>query len=300
MSDAPTTRNSTAKPRVAVIGTGLMGGPMARRLLGAGHAVTVWNRTRAKAEALSEGGATVADTPVDAVSDADIVVTMLPDGATVDAVAADIAPIMTRGAILIDMSSTAPAEARARAARIEAMGLHHLDAPVSGGTRGAEAGTLAIMVGGDEAVFERAAPTLAAMGRPVRVGPHGSGQLAKLANQAIVAVTIGAVAEAILLAGRGGADPDAMRAALAGGFADSVILQQHGARMTARDFAPGGPSAMQLKDLRNASEEAAAHGLFLPLVEQMRERFATLVDEMDGARTDHAAILLELERRNGL
>ena len=132
------------------------------------------------------------------------------------------------------------------------------------------------------------------------MGPAGSGQLAKLANQTIVAVTIGAVAEAILLARKGGADPDALRDALSGGFADSVILQQHGERMTRRDFAPGGVSQFQLKDLRNATDEARSLGLELPLAEQMRERFAILVDEMGGARTDHSAIYTELERRNGL
>lgn len=291
---------SLDRPRVALLGVGLMGERMGRRLLAAGHPLAAWNRTRAKADALAPDGARVADDPSDAVRGADIVITMLSDGAAVDSVVVEAAPAMTRDAILVDMSSTAPAEARERAARLAAMGLHHLDAPVSGGTRGAEAGTLAIMVGGEEEAFSRARATLAVLGRPVRVGPAGSGQLAKLANQAIVAVTIGAVAEAVLLARAGGADPDALRDALAGGFADSVVLQQHGARMTARDFEPGGPSALQLKDLRNASAEAASLGITLPLTEQMRERYGTLVDEMGAGRTDHAAILLELERRNGM
>ncbi|MEZ5449989.1 MAG: NAD-binding protein [Thiolinea sp.] len=124
------------------------------------------------------------------------------------------------------------------------------------GTKGAEAGSLAIMVGGDQAVFETARPVFEAMGRPVSVGPTGAGQLAKLANQAIVAVTIGVVAEAMLLAEQGGADPAAIRQALKGGFADSIILQQHGERMTTGNFTPGGPSKFQLKDLNNILEEA--------------------------------------------
>ena len=132
------------------------------------------------------------------------------------------------------------------------------------------------------------------MGRPVRVGPDGSGQLSKLANQTIVAVTIGVVAEAMLLAEKGGADPAAIRDALKGGFADSVILQQHGERMTRRNFVPGGLSKFQLKDVRNVMEEAADCGITLPLAEQVTNRYQRLVDEMDGADLDHAALYLEL------
>ena len=285
--------------RVALLGTGLMGAPMVRNMLGAGHEVAVWNRTRAKAEALEGDGARVADTAADAVRGAAFVVTMLADGPTVGAVLDDVLDALEEGAVHIDMSSIKPEEARAHAERLRGAGRHHLDAPVSGGTKGAEAGTLAIMAGGEAAVFERAAPLLASMGRPTHVGPDGAGQLAKLCNQAIVAVTIGVVAEAMLLAQRGGADADAIRDALKGGFADSVILQQHGARMTARDFEPGGLSKFQLKDLDNALGEAEGVGLALPLTEQVRERFATLVHEMDGADLDHSALYLELERRQG-
>ncbi len=171
---------------------------------------------------------------------------------------------------------------------------------MSGGTKGAEAGSLAIMVGGEAAVFERAAPVFAAMGRAVHVGPAGAGQLAKLANQAIVAVTIGVVAEAMLLLQKGGADPAAVRQALKGGFADSVILQQHGERMTEGNFQPGGLSKFQLKDLENAMGEAGKYGLRLPLTGQLRDRFETLCREMDGGDLDHSAIYLELMRQNGM
>ena len=287
--------------KLALLGTGLMGGRMARRLLGAGHEVAVWNRSAGKAAPLAADGARVADTPTEAVDGAEAVVTMLSDGASVRALLDDgLADAMDPGAVLIDMSSIKPAEARDHAALLRERGREHLDAPVSGGTMGAENGTLAIMVGGRAGAFERVRDVFAPMGRAVLVGPDGSGQLAKLANQTIVAVTMGAVAEALLLARRGGADPDALRDALKGGFADSVILQQHGGRMTARDFEPGGPSRLQLKDLRNAAEEAASLGLALPLAEQMRERFQVLVDDMGGGDTDHSAILTELERRNGL
>ena len=156
------------------------------------------------------------------------------------------------------------------------------------------------MAGGDEAVYQDAVPVLSAMGRPVRVGPDGSGQLSKLANQIIVAVTIGVVAEAMLLAEKGGADPAAIRDALKGGFADSVILQQHGERMTTGNFEPGGLTKMQLKDINNALEESGQHDLILPLTQQMQARYTSLVEEMDGADTDHSAIYLELLKQNNL
>ena len=221
---------------------------------------------------------------------------MLSDGPAVGDLlfAQGVAAAMKPGAAVIDMSSIKPAEANDHAARLAALGLGHIDAPVSGGTRGAEAATLAIMAGGDQDVFDRAAPVLSAMGRPVRVGPAGAGQLSKLVNQTVVAVTIGVVAEAMLLAREGGADPAAIRDALKGGFADSVILQQHGERMTTGNFTPGGPSRLQVKDLDNALEVSRAAGLTLPLTEQVRDRFARFVDDLDGADKDHSGLWLEL------
>nr|MCU0957078.1 NAD(P)-dependent oxidoreductase [Hydrogenophaga sp.] len=185
----------------------MMGLPMARRLLEAGMRLTAWNRSRGKSERLLPAGATVADTPAVAVAQADIVITLLTDGAAVDDVLfrQGVAEAMRPGSIVIDMSSIQPREARDHAARLATRGIHHLDAPVSGGTVGAEAGTLAIMVGGRQAPFEQALPVLQLLGRATHVGPSGAGQLAKLANQMIVGVTIGAVAEALLLCERGGA-----------------------------------------------------------------------------------------------
>ena len=287
---------------VALLGTGLMGSRMARNLLKAGHSVRVWNRTREKAEPLGADGASVCDTAAEAVADCEFVITMLADGPTVRGLVFDggVAEAMEAGSVLVDMSSIRPGEARKHAEMLSERGIEHLDAPVSGGTRGAEAGSLAIMAGGEQAVVDRARPVLEAMGRPVRVGPAGAGQLSKLANQAIVAVTIGVVAEATLLAQKGGADPAALRDALRGGFADSTILQQHGERMSEGDFKPGGLSRSQLKDLDNVADAADRIGLELPLVEQARARFATLVNEMDGAELDHSALYLELLARNGL
>ena len=286
-------------PTVAFLGTGLMGAPMARNLMAAGFALRAWNRSPAKAEALVADGAAHAASPAEAVAGADFVITMVSDGTATGGLIRDCAEALAPGAVWLDMSSIKPAEARDQAAYLAERGFGHLDAPVSGGTKGAEAGQLAIMVGGDPEVFARAEPVFAAMGRPVRVGPTGAGQLAKLANQGIVAVAIGAVAEAMLLLQKGGADPAAVRDALKGGFADSTILQQHGARMTNGDFAPGGPAQLQLKDLNNLLEEAQGLGLTLPLGEELRDRFAALCGPMDGAGLDHSALYLELLGRNG-
>ena len=290
----------TIPKKIAFIGIGLMGLPMAKHLLAAGHQVVVWNRTPAKAAALTDHGGGVAETPEQAVQDADLIITMLSDGAVVDAIlqAPELQAALQQGSLWVDMSSTQPVQARAQSARLEKLGIAHLDAPVSGGTKGAEAASLAIMVGGQEETFLAAVPILSIMGRPVHVGPSGSGQLAKLANQAIVAVTIGAVAEAMLLLDKGGADPAAVRDALRGGFADSPILQQHGTRMTTGNFAPGGLSKLQLKDLNNVLSEAQNVNLCLPVTQHIRDRFDHFVHQMGGADLDHAGLYLELQSRN--
>lgn len=288
--------------KIAVLGTGLMGAPMARNLAKAGFPLAVWNRSRAKAEALADTGATVCDTAAQAVQDADVVISMLTDGAIVGAMVrdSDILAALKPGTLWVDMSSIKPEESRAHSAHLAEHGIAHLDAPVSGGTRGAEAGSLAIMVGGKAEDFDRAVPVFQAMGRPVHVGPDGAGQLSKLANQGIVAVTIGAVAEAMLLVRQGGADPAAVRAALKGGFADSTILQQHGERMTTANFTPGGASANQLKDLNNLLDEAGHLGLDLPVAQHIRDRFAVMCGEMEMSGLDHSGLFLELLRRNDL
>ncbi|MFY0690707.1 MAG: NAD(P)-dependent oxidoreductase [Paracoccaceae bacterium] len=289
-------------PTIAILGTGFMGAPMARNLLKGGFRVKAWNRTAQKAEALAGDGAEVCGSAADAVSGADFVITMLSDGATVDAMTRDkaVTDALKGGAIWVDMSSTKPAEARAQSDYLSGLGFARLDAPVSGGTKGAEEATLAIMVGGDAASFEAARPVLSAMGRATHVGPTGSGQLAKLANQAIVGATIAVVAEATLLVKQGGGDPDAMREALKGGFADSRILQLHGARMTSGDYTPGAMSTIQLKDMVNIVGEGELCGIELPVSQSVRDRFAYLCDELGEGEKDHAALYLELLARNGL
>jgi len=285
--------------RIAFLGTGLMGAPMVRNLLKSGFAVTAWNRSPDKAQALVADGATFSASLTEAVESADIIITMVSDGKAVRALLEDggVAGSAKKGAVLVDMSSIKPAEARAHAELLAGFGIGVIDAPVSGGTKGAIDGTLAIMAGGTETDFALVRPALAAMGRPVLVGPSGSGQLAKLANQGIVATTIGIVAEAMLLMKTAGADVNRFREALKGGFADSIILQQHGQRMAEENFVPGGRSALQLKDLDNLLAEAADMSLTLPLSELQRDRFRHLVEDMEGGDLDHAGLYLELVAR---
>jgi 3-hydroxyisobutyrate dehydrogenase-like beta-hydroxyacid dehydrogenase len=286
---------------VAFLGIGLMGSRQAKRLLDAGHSLTVWNRSREKAEALSPFGARVVDTAAEAVADADVVILMLENGRIVTDVLflQGAAGSLRPGAVLVDMSSIKPAEAQEHAKRLAERGVHHIDAPVSGGTLGAEQGTLAIMAGGESDIFDRVESILAIMGRPVHVGPHGAGQLAKLANQIIVGVTIGAVAEALLLAQRGGADPAKVREALRGGFAESRILELHGQRMVERDFVTKGRSVTHLKDLDNALDAAERIDLdSLPYTALTADLFRGLIE--NAGDLDHSGLLVELERRNAL
>jgi len=287
-------------PRLAFLGIGLMGLPMARNLLRAGYPVTVWNRTAAKAQPLVAEGATFAERPEDALREADLVITMLENGAIVDTVlfGSGAVKALRQGALVIDMSSIKPREAQAHAQRLAELGCRHLDAPVSGGTLGAEAATLAIMAGGEEADFAEAEAVLKALGKPLRVGPHGSGQLAKLANQMIVGITIGAVAEALQLAAAGGADPALVREAIRGGFAGSRILEVHGERMLKRDFAARATAQVQLKDMNNALDAAAGFdGYQLPITTQLRDLYASLCAH-GGATVDHSGLFLEIERVN--
>jgi 2-hydroxy-3-oxopropionate reductase len=287
-------------PKICLIGTGLMGLPMARNIAKAGFALTVWNRTIEKAQPLAADGATIAASATEAVAKADIVITMLENGPVVSDLLFEggVAAAAKPGTLFIDMSSIAPKMAREIASRLQVMGHRAIDAPVSGGTVGAAQASLAIMAGGEAADIDEARPVFEAMGRITRVGPHGAGQLSKLANQAIVAVTIGAVSEALLLAAAGGADPAAVRQAIRGGFAESRILELHGRRMIERDFKPGGPVHLQVKDLDTILATAADEGVTLPLVNDVRARFTQLRDELDGANLDHSALLLQLESMN--
>ncbi len=285
--------------KIAFLGTGLMGAPMCRCLLKAGFELTVWNRSAAKAEALQANGATLAATPADAVADAVVVITMLSDGPAVAEVMFEqgVAAAIAEGATRIDMSSIGANEAMDHAERHLAAGVAYLDAPVSGGTKGAAVGELAIMVGGSLETFSAMEPVFAAMGHATHVGPNGCGQLSKLANQVIVAITIGAVSEAFILAGGGGADRAQVRAALQGGFASSRILSEHGLRMVERNFEPGGPAKFQVKDLKNALAAAERLGLQLPITRLVNDLFTAMVESGKGDM-DHSGLLMHLEAIN--
>lgn len=292
---------STTSLRIAILGTGMMGLPIARRLCQAGHQVHAWNRTPAKAAPLAADGAQLHESPADAVAAADITLSLLDNGAVVGQVLFErgAAAAMSAGHLFIDMASIQPSEARAHAQQLARTGIGCLDAPVSGGTVGAEAGSLAIMAGGSAEDFARAAPVFAALGRATHVGAHGSGQLAKLANQMIVGITIGAVAEALLLAAKGGADMARVREAISGGFADSRILQLHGQRMVERDFAPRGRMTVQLKDMRNALATAQELGFDAPISALFETLYASGVEHGLG-QLDHSGLFVELAQRNAM
>ena len=288
-------------PRIAFLGTGLMGAPMCQNLLSAGLPLTVWNRSLVKAEPLAQRGAIVADSPQSAASDADVVITMLSDGPAVSEVMFEQGAVdaIREGATRIDMGSIGADEAIDHAKRHSERGVRYLDAPVSGGTRGAAAGELAIMAGGNAETFAAMQPVFAPLGQATHVGPNGCGQLAKLANQVIVAITIGAVSEALILASGGGADRAKVREALQGGFASSRILTEHGQRMVKRNFEPGGPAKFQLKDLRNALSAADRLGLDLPITKLLHGLFDAMVQSGKGDM-DHSGLLTHLEAFNNI
>lgn len=287
---------SVSLPTLAFLGIGLMGKPMATRLLQAGYRLHAWNRSRAKVEALASLGAQIADTVFDAVCNADIVITMLEAGPIVADVLDQAWTGLRPGTLVVDMSSTRQSEAQQLHVRLADKGIAFIDAPVSGGVLGAEAGTLAIMAGGCNEDFARAEPVLKIMGRPTLVGPAGCGQLAKLCNQLIVGGTLAIVAEALLLAEAGGADPAEVRAAIRGGFAESRILEVHGQRMLDRNFMPGGQVKSQTKDLDNILFAAVAAGLRLPVTELVAQTYRGMDSSL--ASADQSAVLLALERIN--
>ena len=283
---------------IAFLGMGKMGQPMANNLASSGFKVVCWNRTTEKLHRLPSLLEYRDEINV-ALSGSDVVISMLSDGAATENVMNSLdRNTLTSVKTWIEMASTLPEEATTQATFLKKNDTEYLDAPVSGGTVAANAGNLAIMVGGEENVFFEVNKILCAMGRPVLVGPTGAGQLAKLANQAIVGITISAVAEAVLLLERGGANLDSVRDALSGGFADSAILQQHGQRMSKRNFESGGSVRTQLKDLQNIQKVAKILGLELPMVNKVTERYSALSANSLNLEKDHSALFLELLDRN--
>ena len=283
---------------ITFLGIGKMGLPMANNLANAGYKVTCWNRTPAKLKHLPPVLVGNSDLNT-AISGADIVISMLSDGSATKEVISKLSDTsLSSVKTWIEMASVLPQEAIEQASYLKKNSIEYLDSPVSGGTVAAKNGNLAIMVGGEANIFHKTKEIFYPLGRPVLVGPIGTGQLAKLANQAIVGITIGAVAEAVLLLERGGADVDAVRDALSGGFADSTILQQHGARMSKRNFDPGGSVKTQLKDLKNIQKVAKMLDLDLPMLNDVAKRYLTLADNSQNLDKDHSALFIELLKRN--
>ena len=276
-----------------------MGLPMSKNLVKAGYNLTVFNRSKNKAEPLKEFGAKISNTLKDAVDGSDIVITMLTDDTAVDAVMnnTDFLENLKSGSIVIDMSSVKPTTATKHGNNLKLKNINYLDAPVSGGTIGAEEASLAIMVGGEQNIFDDAFDILKKMGNPTLVGPIGSGQVSKLANQIIVGLTFGAVAEAVTLCEKAGADPNKMIKALSGGWADSKVLQTHGKRMINKDFTPKGRTSVHLKDMNNILECANNYNTHLPISNLVKEMYKSLVENGHG-ETDHSSLYKEIERIN--
>src|SRR3989454_1676364 len=271
---------------ICVLGLGLMGRHIASPLLAAGYGVVGWNRSPLPEQVVA--GIALARTMKDAAS-ASICLLVLADSIAVDAVLRQLEPHLPPGGLVIDMGTSDPSRSRAHASRLTAKGIGWVDAPVSGGPEGAAKSSLAIMAGGAGPDLARGRPMLAKLGRVVRVGEAGAGHTMKIVNQLIVGLTIEAVAEALTLAEKVGLDPRLVQKALAGGFADSKILQVHGSRMIDRSYAPGGRARTQLKDLNLAQQLAARVSVRLPHLDSALSLYQTLVDRGDGD-LDHSAV----------
>ena len=285
--------------QIGFIGVGLMGFPMAKNLLKSGYQLKAFNRSQDKAERLKEFGAEISVSIKDVVTNSDIIITMLTDDNAVEKVMDSDEFIFNikEGATVIDMSSVNPVLAIKYSKKLKEKKINYLDAPVSGGTIGAEEATLAIMIGGDEEIFRNCYELLKIMGNPTLVGPISSGQISKLANQIIVGVTIGAVAEAVTLCEKSGTNPSKMIEALSGGWADSKILQTHGKRMINKDFTPKGKTTTQLKDMTNIVNAGKAAETHLPISSLIKEMYKDLVADGQG-NTDHSSLYKAIEKIN--
>ena len=284
--------------KIGFIGTGIMGAPMAGHLLGGGHELAVHNR-KSIPQGLVEKGATVVSSAKEAAEKGDVVIIMVPDTPDVESVLFGengVAEGLSSGKIVVDMSSISPVETKEFAQKINAIGCSYLDAPVSGGEVGAKAGTLTIMVGGDQPTFDRVKPLFELMGQNITlVGGNGDGQTCKVANQIIVALTIEAVGEALLFASKAGADPAKVRKALMGGFASSKILEIHGERMIKQTFDPGFRITLHQKDLNLALSNARKLQMALPNTATAQELFNSVAAQGDSS-LDHSAMVLALEK----
>ena len=284
---------------IGFIGIGLMGFPMAKNLLKSDYRLKAFNRSQDKADRLKEFGAEVSVSIKEVVTNSDVIITMLTDDSAVEKVMGsdEFISNIKEGATVIDMSSVNPVITKKYAEILKEKNINYLDAPVSGGTIGAEEASLAIMVGGDEKTFKQCYDLLKILGNPTLVGPVTSGQISKLANQIIVGVTIGAVAEAVTLCEKSGTNPSKMIEALSGGWADSKILQTHGKRMISKDFSPKGKTTTQLKDMTNIINAGKAVETHLPISSLIKEMYKDLVADGHG-NTDHSSLYNAIEKIN--
>ena len=283
--------------KLGFIGLGIMGKPMAGHLVAAGHEVFLHSRSGVPQE-LTDGGGKACANSAEVAKKADVVFTMVPDTPDVERVLfgdGGVAAGLAKGKTVVDMSSISPIQTKRFAKEINKLGCDYLDAPVSGGEVGAKGASLTIMVGGPQAAFDRVKPYFDLMGKNITlVGGNGDGQTCKVANQIIVALTIEAVAEALLFASKAGANPAKVREALMGGFASSRILEVHGERMIKRNFQPGFRIELHQKDLGLALEGARALGLALPNTATAQQLFSACVAQ-GGGRWDHSALVSALE-----
>jgi 2-hydroxy-3-oxopropionate reductase len=284
--------------KIGFIGLGIMGAPMAGRLLDGGHKVFANDHQPIRPEILEKGAIKVSSAK-EAAEMGDVIIIMVPDTPDVEIVLFGengVAEGLSSGKIVVDMSSISPVETKEFAQKINAKGCRYLDAPVSGGEVGAKAGTLTIMVGGDQETFDKVKPLFELMGQNITlVGENGDGQTCKVANQIIVALTIEAVGEALLFASKAGADPLKVRKALMGGFASSKILEIHGERMIERTFDPGFRITLHQKDLNLALSNARKLRIALPNTATAQELFNSVAAQGD-AELDHSAMVLALEK----
>jgi len=288
---------------LAFIGPGIMGRPIALHLMRAGHAMRVYARRAQSAQPLVEAGAIACATPAEAAGGAQVVFVMVSDTPDVEQVVLGPGGVVegaAAGAVVVDMSTISPVATRAIAERLARRDIDMLDAPVSGGEKGAREATLSVMVGGKAEVFERVRPLFELLGRNiVRIGDHGAGQVAKACNQIVGAVTLEAVAEGLTLARKNGVDPARVRDALLAGYAWSRVLEMHGGRMVSRDFTPGFRARLHRKDLRLVTDAAAQLDIALPQSALIAQHLNALVG-MGCGEEDSAAVVKVLECMSGV
>jgi 2-hydroxy-3-oxopropionate reductase len=287
---------------VGFIGLGIMGRPMAKNLMERGHELVLFNRTREKAEELAGDGATVAESPKEVAERSDVIVTMLPDSPQVEEVLAGEGGVFEgvgEGDLIVDMSTISPVVTEDLARQAKGKGASMLDAPVSGGDVGAIDGTLSIMVGGDEGDFERARPLFEVMGKTVtHVGPTGTGQVTKAANQVVVALTIEAVSEALVLGSRGGVPPEKILDVLGGGLAGNKVMEVKREKFLSHTFDPGFRSELHHKDLGIALAAGREYGVALPVTAVVDQMLLAMKQKGWGGE-DHSALLKVIEDLSG-